>query len=59
MGCEFPDRRCAQNCAHGRALIRSSASRKWKSLIRKSLARAKDMMPLEQGVIERLMDLLR
>jgi hypothetical protein len=33
--------------------------RKWKSLIRKSLARAKDMMPLEQGVIERLMDLLR
>lgn len=33
--------------------------RKWKSLIRKSLARAKDMMPLERGVIERLMDLLR
>jgi hypothetical protein len=33
--------------------------KKWKSLIRKSLARAKDMMPLEQGVIGRLMDLLR
>ena len=33
--------------------------RKWKSLIRKSLGRAKDVMPLEQGVIERLMDLLR
>ena len=33
--------------------------RKWKSLIRKSLARVKDMMPLEQGIIERLMDLLR
>jgi len=32
---------------------------KWKCLIRKPLARAKDMIPLEQGVIERLMDLLR
>jgi len=33
--------------------------RKWRSLIRKSLGCALDMMPLEQGVIERLLDLLR
>ncbi len=33
--------------------------RKWRALIRKSLGCALDMMPLEQGVIERLLDLLR
>jgi hypothetical protein len=34
-------------------------SRKWKSLIRRSLAGAKDLLPLETGVIERLLELLR
>ena len=34
-------------------------SKKWKSLIRRSLTAAKDLMPLETAVIERLLDLLR
>jgi hypothetical protein len=34
-------------------------SKKWKSLVRRSLAQAKDLMPLETAVIERLLDLLR
>jgi len=33
--------------------------RKWKSLVRKSLVSALDMIPLEQGVIERLLGPLR
>ena len=33
--------------------------RKWRSLIRRSLSRARDIVPLEQGVIQRLLDLLR
>ena len=33
--------------------------KKWKALIRRSLVKAKDMMPLEAGVIRGLLDLLR
>ena len=33
--------------------------KKWKALIRRSLVKAKDMMPLDAGVIRGLLDLLR
>lgn len=39
--------------------IWKSLPKKWKSLIRQSLVRAKEIMPLEAAVIERLLDLLR
>jgi len=33
--------------------------KKWKALIRQSLVKAREIMPLEDAVIRRLLDLLR